>query len=270
MPQTNDTVLIRKGNTRTEHPAREFAPQYAESAALSAAVYKAPNDSQRLLDVVFLTKAGWRHWHDAPVIKQPEGLRILIEGLSYEIWEKRLSENQLVIALVFRGSDGPDDWWTNFRWVTRYVPFTQDQYEQVKYLVPLLVQAIQQFHAGKNLSFIAAGHSLGGGLAQQAAYISDRIKEVYAFDSSPVTGFQTTPNPPRDTNAKGIKIFRVYEKGEVLSPARTLLRQFMPLSLQDPEITEARFNFSAGENSVEEHSIQVLAKNLREASNTAG
>jgi pimeloyl-ACP methyl ester carboxylesterase len=109
-----------------------------------------------------------------------------------------------------------------------------------------------------------AGHSLGGGLAQQAAYAHPEIKQVYAFDSSPVTGFRSVPQPDRDINRKGIVIDRVYERGEILAYIRTFLRRFLPLSLADPSITEIRFNLSKGDP-VKQHSMVDLAVRMDRA-----
>ena len=111
---------------------------------------------------------------------------------------------------------------------------------------------------------ITAGHSLGGGLAQQAAYAHPDIKQVFAFDSSPVTGFQNVPEPARTRNKAGIVIERIFEHGEILAYARTFLRQFLPLSERDPVINEIRFNLSKGD-AVTQHSMVDLAKRMVKA-----
>ena len=49
----------------------------------------------------------------------------------------------------------------------------------------------------------AVGHSLGGGLAQLAAYSDPRIRRVYAFDPSMVTGYYSVDPLHRDQNVKG-------------------------------------------------------------------
>jgi hypothetical protein len=80
-----------------------------------------------------------------------------------------------------------------------------------------------------------------------------------AFDSSPVTGFRSVPQPDRDRNAKGVIIYRVYEKGEILAYVRGFLRQVLPLSDENPSITEVRFDLTQGQPAIAEHSMEELA-----------
>ena len=177
------------------------------------------------------------------------------------MWEKQELDG-VTAAIVFRGTDGRDDWWSNLRWITRAVPFVRDHYMQVKYLTPRLIQAIDERH-GKPIPILTSGHSLGGGLAQQAAYVSDHIKRVYAFNSTPVTGFYGVPDPPRRQNIKGIQIKRIYEHGEILAYVRRFMRLFNPLTVQDPEIIEIRFNLLGKMDAIGQHNMRKLAYNLK-------
>jgi hypothetical protein len=104
---------------------------------------------------------------------------------------------------------------------------------------------------------------LGGGLAHHAAYVSDCIKEVFAFDSSPVTGFYSISDPPRSKNAMGIVVRRIYERGEILASFRRVVRWFNPLSMKDPEIIEVQFNLSRGD-AITQHNMRTLAYKLKE------
>jgi len=261
--QSDKIAFIRRGDTHKEAPAAVTAKPFVEYAILCAIVYDDPNAPVRRQDTVFLSERGWRRWEDIPAISQPEDWRFEIAGLSYEIWEKKEDADQVVVALVFRGTDDAVDWWTNLRWVTRYAPFVRDQYMQVQSLTPLLVKSIQERHSGRNIRIVTTGHSLGGGLANQAAYISAHIKEVFTFDSSPVTGFYSVPDPPRSDNAKGIVVQRIYERGEILATFRRVVRWVNPLSTKDPEIIETRFNLSHGD-AITEHNMRTLAYKLRE------
>jgi hypothetical protein len=134
---------------------------------------------------------------------------------------------------------------------------------QVQSLTQPLVDAIRERHQGKNFRIVTTGHSLGGGLAHQAAYVSDCIKEVFAFDPSPVTGFYSVPDPPRSKNAIGIVVRRIYERGEILATLRRVARLVNPLSTKDPEIIEIRFNLSQG-SAVTQHNMRTLAYKLKE------
>jgi hypothetical protein len=259
--QNDKTVVIKTGNSLKEEPAAVTAKPLVEYATLCAVVYDDPKAPHRQADTDFLREKGWRQWEDAPRT-QSECWRYKIAGLSYEVWEK-IDAEQIIVALVFRGTDDAADWWTNFRWVTRYVPFVRDQYMQVQSLTPPLVASIRKRHDGKNIRIVTAGHSLGGGLAHQAAYISDFIKEVFAFDSSPVTGFYSVPDPPRRENAMGIVVRRIYERGEILATLRRVMRWLNPLSTKDPEVIEIRFNLSQG-SAITQHNMRTLAYKLKE------
>jgi dienelactone hydrolase len=65
-----------------------------------------------------------------------------------------------------------------------------DQYDQVQDHTADFVAAIEwdKCFVRGTTRIIAVGHSLGGGLAQQAAFVEPRIRHVYAFDPSVVTG----------------------------------------------------------------------------------
>ena len=75
-------------------------------------------------------------------------------------------------VIAFRGTDKDDlgDWISNFRWLYRLVP-KFDQYAQVQTHITNIVRQIKKHGcSGPGTQIVTAGHSLGGGLAQQAAY----------------------------------------------------------------------------------------------------
>src|SRR5215510_14468622 len=146
--QTDTIAVIKTGNSRKEESAAVTAKPLVEYAVLCAVVYNDPAASSRQADTRFLLKKGWQQCKGAPKL-QSNDWRYKIDGLSYEVWEKTDAE-QVIVALVFRGTDDAVDWWTNFRWVTRYVPLVSDQYMQVQSLTQPLVDAIRERYQGKN------------------------------------------------------------------------------------------------------------------------
>ncbi len=100
---------------------------------------------------------------------------------------------------------------------------------------------------------VTASHSLGGGLTQQAAYSSDKIDFAYAFDPSVVTGYFSVDADKREKNSEGVTIFRIYEKGEILSTLRGFMRKLSPLTEKNPYLVEIGDNFSH-DNAIAEHS----------------
>ena len=120
----------------------------------------------------------------------------------------------------------------------------------------------------KDVQLVSVGHSLGGGLAQEMAYaLPDkpnvpRITKVYAFNSSPVTGFYSVPAEQRDINTKTLNIYRIFEHGEILAYVRLLSSYIIPPSAIDPAISEIRYNFDPSWNIIDNHSMGKLACGL--------
>lgn len=166
-----------------------------------------------------------------------------IKGLQFKVWKRKNPANPPMYTIAFRGTEAKDlgDWFSNFRWVTRLIPFTSDQYDQTrKITVALIAELLKE---NKKAEFIATGHSLGGGLAQQAGYVTPKIKTVYAFAPSAVTGFFSVDADERAKNKAGMEIYRVYERGEILAALRKGMKLVAPLTTQNPKIVELRYNF---------------------------
>jgi len=65
----------------------------------------------------------------------------------------------------------------------------------------------------------ATGHSLGGGLAQQAGFLSRYVREVITFNTSPVTNWTYLRLETAVDNEYPI-IYRLYHGGEALEKMR--------------------------------------------------
>jgi len=200
-------------------------------------------------------------------------------GLYMEVWEKTVSPP--IVAVVFRGTEffSWSDWMSNFRWFSwllRFLPTYSDQYTVVaqdtgKEVLDDLKTRIENGRDHyKNVRIITTGHSLGGGLAQHLAYAlpeiqsSDgstlpRVSNVYAFDPSPVTGWYSVKSKVRTPNAKGLKIDRIFEHGEILAYARLLLSYVNPPAAKDPAVREIRYNFVQSINPFSSHSMRLIA-----------
>lgn len=243
----SDKVLVRRNGNQQEEAAQPWAKKFHQYAALAALAYGNIDGLP--------APEGWT--------KSPDQLDDPQTGLYVEVWD-RASGPAPEVAIVFRGTNPRElkDWWSNARWLTRFIPTGWDQYDAVRARIAGFVDRARTRVPGA--AIVTVGHSLGGGLAQQAAYAHPEIKRVYAFDPSPVTGFRSVPEPARSANSRGIHISRVYEKGEILAYLRGPLRKLLPLNAQDPEIVEVRFNLTRG-LSVKEHSMIDLAKQIAQA-----
>ena len=248
LEQRKCTVRIHRG---TEPPvvenARSWVRRFVDYASLSAIVYRDVKDNVP-------PPVGWTQSPDPRDVIDDRRT-----SLYFEVWEKKASLDSVEVAVVFRGTHEWKDWWSNLRWLTRFIPIGWDQYDLTRREIAEVVDRARERNASARV--VTAGHSLGGGLAQHAAYACPDIGQVFAFDSSPVTGFRSIPEPARTTNRQDIVIDRVYERGEILSYLRQFVRKLVPLSLKDPAITEIRFNVTKGDL-VKQHSMVKLVSGM--------
>jgi hypothetical protein len=230
-----------------------------------------------------LPSTGWNRW-DFPSTKLQQ--RMLKEGMYVEVLEQSI--NPRTIAVVFEGTNFTElpDWKANLRWFLRFIPGYQDQYIIAsKYLAEEFYDIIMsptgpyrinpltrqlETTQGDPIKIVATGHSLGGGLAQHFAYTfkqpanepyGPKIDEVFAFDPSPVTGWFSAKSPPRDYNATGLRIHRIFEHGEILAYIR-LLTSRIAVTQENPAIWEYRYNFDSHFGMVGNHSMRHLACGL--------
>lgn len=226
-----------------------------------------------------LNDAGWTRWADFPDPKLEQEMKI--SHLRAEVWQHKASSS---VAVAFGGTvfTSGKDWRSNFRW---FIPWHKDEYtEIVSRFGPDFVKALairlQQADAAypQGVTLYSTGHSLGGGLAQQFAYslpekadsLPDkpevrRVSEVFAFDPSPVTGYRSVDPVVRDRNKVGLKIARVYERGEVLAILRSFTSLVVKPTSKNAEIRGARFNLFYSVNPIAGHSIAELASKMQAA-----
>ncbi len=171
-----------------------------------------------------------------------------VGGLGVQIWARE-GDRCPEAVIAFRGTVGGDkgDWESNFHWILRAFP-VYDQYDQVRDHAGDFIAHIERdkcYRAGET-EITAVGHSLGGGLAQLAAYSDPRIRRVYAFDPSMVTGYYSVDPPHRDRNVQGLRMERVYEFGEILAYGRLIMLHSIPLSPCNPRVVSVRFRVFQG------------------------
>jgi hypothetical protein len=242
----NDVRIVGSdGKTRMSSAATE-APQFVDYAILCANVYM-PGVKETLTghnweDWISQKKriplpVGWTRCLAIEKFVESQKTPLRLDDLVMEVWERpgRPGEEHLV-ALVYRGTANLRDWISNLnwfwgRWVSRIPPlawllvrtpllsrFVDDKYLQLQRLLAVLIPRVEREYPGTQI--VAAGHSLGGGLAQYSAYATAAIKQVYAFDPSFVTGFFSVKRERRQHNKANVKIYRIYNRGEILAVGR--------------------------------------------------
>ena len=206
------------------------------------------------------------HWRLVATCDEPENCGTAspkglgrVGGLGVQIWVSRGAIcREAVIA--FRGTvpGSVGDWVSNFHWFIRALP-VYDQYDQVRDHIGGFIDQIEaQPCYRKNVTrIVTLGHSLGGGLAQIAAYADPRVRRIYAFDPSPVTGYSSGGLTHRDENVRGLRSERIYEHGEILAYLRYFARQFTPPTPCNPRIVNVRFDVLRG-SALDQHGIDDL------------
>jgi hypothetical protein len=244
-----------------DQPERPELKLLRDAAVMSAAVYidvppQTPLSAADFEKAQLPPLAGWVEDTNLPRTPLP-GQR-QTPDLTYRLWVNAGTRPQ-VAMLVFRGTHIRADWYSNLRWFDSWIPGVEDHYEQTQRITPQIIQHIRSAHPGP-VTIIAAGHSLGGGLAQTAAYAAcGDIISVFAFDSSPVTKHRAANGCPGEHAPK--VFFRVFEQSEILSYARFIVRLVLGLRPADPHIEEIKVHLFNGVG-VRAHSMQQLAERL--------
>jgi lipase (class 3) len=252
----NQVFLRRSGGTLKEWKTIEQASEiHLPYAWAAVAAYQDSDDCHRSpLDVsvcpephAFLSGQGWVLWETLPLLRPrdelPDELKETAETmrgahLRVEVWSNE-SRREVIVAFGGTAVSSWEDWKTNLHWFLE--PFgVRDEYDVVvDTFFPAFVGEFKKrlsspgWHWLRTARLVPTGHSLGGGLAQTFAYSAwwetdlPRPLEVYAFDPTPVSAKRSTPafnkHAAESFPYRGLKIYRIYNRGEILATVRSLL-----------------------------------------------
>ena len=282
--QKKNQVVIRRPGCRWFGPpekAQSLAAEDLPFALISVAAYGSANDSSPMYTEYYtyavpqLVDSGWARWTDFPGRDiHPE---MTAFHLRAQVWEND-SEGMLVVCFGGTVATNWNDWKANTHWFHSWI---RDQYTVVgDTFAPAFAQELvrkrQKQEFLRHVRIIATGHSLGAGLAEKFAYSLPAaeygiplVEKVYAFDPSPVTNFSKTSKDVRKENKTGLKIDRIFERGEILAILRSITAVLHKPPSVNPEVRQLRYSLFADDkygltNVIANHSIREFAAGLKD------
>jgi len=283
--QPRDIVLVRtegiKAVRLSEVLARNYNPRANKSdvvldiptlAALAANVYEPAGTFDASCSPTTPGRIPVKGWEQIKGWSYPEACNAALSGLYYEVWHSMDSESHRLVAVVFRGTVPRilAHWCSNIRIAS--TPVCDPSSDQYLSIVPLIDEVLSGDYDvwGPDRYVFSVGHSLGGGLAELGGRASF-IQDVFAFDSSPVTGSELAEATSGRYGGKR-SVHRIYEHGEVLASLRMLKRWSGSLSERPSpgveQVVEYRTNVLRGDP-ISQHSMKALACALRDESSQA-
>lgn len=201
---------------------------------------------------------GWERWIPKTQGEQP--CMNDANGLFYETYVYRDAGVIREAVIAFRGTENragqaASDWSSNIAAALGVEPA---QYEMARNHLPhLIARLTDPVEGNPQVKIYAVGHSLGGGLAQQAGYLSEKIVEVFTFNTTPVTNW--TYLRRNGLVKQGFPIIhRLYHGGEALELPRFVATSTTQARYgrHDVGVQFGKRRFASG------HSMKILACNF--------
>jgi len=275
----SDAHRIRNSKYRMllKYPALA-ARKFKDFAFMSALAYQehqscnlpADKSKQQVRDSLNseLKQSGWKKVFDS----QKNGCKKQ-HGLAFHIWINTVDKDAVI---AFRGTQDYTDWWYgNLKSAVWYD--VDNQYRIARIEVDSALVELKKQFPNNEFELYTTGHSLGGGLAQHIYYQRNDVKQVFAFDPSPITGFLALLNSQivteqhlvekckcDMTNPFEPRIFRIYESSEILAFLRFPVKVINPITRH---VQEIRFGFTQGSRT-SQHDMLGLAIELRDLANS--
>lgn len=224
-----------------DDPAGKNLPPHADACNKNRKNSKHPHPIDYLYEKSESDSGRWQLWEENGEAKGCASK----EGLFYETYVFKTPQNQITHAVIaFRGTENSSnqlgyDWGSN---VSNFFGFEPSEFKLAQEMQRLTIESLLASNGVGTFKPIiyVTGHSLGGGLAQQAAYLHKDIVAAYVFDTSPITNWSNIYGKFKaDGKTKLMEnddplIYRIAMKSEFLSYLRWFTNR----------VTERRFGRS--------------------------